>query len=562
MPQERAKDGRHGSAGNPPTGQPGTVPQILAHGVRSFADRVALRSCGSLPDRSYTYADVGRLASAAARQLAARGVGKGTPVGLLCENRPEWAIAYFAIHLTGAVCVPIDTKLTPPESRAILERSGSPLLLASHALLDTAARAVQGLPGARVTAIDDLLTGAPAGTDVPQVPPPGPEGIAPDDVAVIAFTSGTTGTTKGVVLTHGNIASNAASGARRMDGTSDDRLLSVLPLSHLFEHTGGLLVPFLWGASITYPGTLSPRSLADALRQSGATIALIVPAMARLFWKLVLASARGTHAAPEAVGGERLRTRVRGVFGERFRYFISGGAALDADLARSFLDLGAPVLQGYGLSETAPLVSVNTLGEHVVGSVGRPFPGVQVRIRPAPGRGRDVGEILVRGPNVMRGYFQDPPATADAFEDGWLRTGDLGRTDGNGFLYVLGRVKDVIVAASGMNVYPEEVEARIDGCPYVREVCVLAVRPPGAGEHEEQVAALVVPDVEAIGGEYACEHEELLRRELRSACACLAGYKRPRHFAVCLEPFPRTTTMKLKKNEIRSRLADTTLLRL
>ncbi|MHC4717439.1 MAG: AMP-dependent synthetase/ligase [Planctomycetota bacterium] len=561
MPQERANDGRHGSAGDPPTGLPGTVPQILAHGVRSFADRVALRSCGSLPDRSYTYADVGRLASAAARQLVARGVGKGTPVGLLCENRPEWAITYFAIHLAGAVCVPIDTKLTSSECGAILERSGAPWLLASQALFDTASCAVDGLPGARVATIENLLTGAAAG-GVSGVALEAAEEIAPDDVAVIAFTSGTTGTTKGVVLTHGNIASNAASGAGRMDGAGDDRLLSVLPLSHLFEQTGGLLVPFLWGASITYPGTLSPRSLADALRQSGATIALIVPAMARLFWKLVLASDRGTQAEPDALPGERLRARIRGVFGERFRYFISGGAALDADLARSFLDLGIPVLQGYGLSETAPLVSANTPGEHVVGSVGRPFPGVEVRIRPAGGRGQDVGEILVRGPNVMPGYFQDPRATEDAFEDGWLRTGDLGRTDENGFLYVLGRVKDVIVAASGMNVYPEEVEARIDRSAYVREVCVLGVRGPGAGEHDEQVAALVVPDDEAIGGEYTGEHEELLRRELRSACAGLAGYKRPRYFAVCLEPFPRTTTMKLKKNEIRSRLADTTLLRL
>jgi len=540
---------------------PATIPQILAYGVRSFPDRVAMRSCGSLPERSYTYAQVGRLAAAAARQLAARGVGKAAPVALLCENRPEWAIAYFAVHLSGGTCVPIDTKLTASECRAILECSRVRLVLASPGLLSAAAQAANGLPGVRVVAIDDLLGAAAARTAAPHAALPAGHEVAPDGVAVIAFTSGTTGSSKGVVLTHGNIASNAVSAARRMDGTADDRLLSVLPLSHLLEQTGGLLVPFLWGASITYAGTLNPRRLTEAVRQCGATIMLIVPAMARLFGKL-LASVADTQAAPGALREAPLRGRFHNLFGERFRYFISGGAALDADLARSFLDVGVPLLQGYGLSEAAPLVSCNTLGEHVAGSVGRPFPGVEVKVRPAAGGDGHVGEILVRGPNVMAGYFEDPGATRVVFEDGWLCTGDLGRVDENGFLYVLGRVKDVIVGASGMNVYPEEVEARIGRSPYVREVCVLGVQPPGAGEHGEQVAALVVPDVEALGGEYTCEHEELLRRELRSACARLAGYKRPRYFAVCLEPFPRTTTMKLKKHEIRRRLDDTKLSRL
>ncbi len=552
---------RTGEAGAA-AGQPATIPEILAHGVRSFPQRVALRSDGDLPQRSYTYCQVGALASALARELVARGAGEGAQVALLCENRPGWAVAYFAIHLSGSACVPIDTKLLPLECRAILERSGARLLLSSRALLGAAAEAADGLGGVCVAAVDDLLDGEAADSGAGPLPPPGAREVTPEDVAVIAFTSGTTGASKGVVLTHGNIASNAVSGAGRMDGTADDHLLSVLPLSHLFEQTGGLLVPLLWGASITYPGTINPRRLAEAFRQSGTTIALIVPAMARLFQKLLLALLGGAGPAAEALRDERSRGRVRRVLGERFRFFISGGAALDADVARFFLDLGVPVLQGYGLSETSPLVSCNTLDEHVLGSVGRPFPGVEVRVRPVPGRGGDAGEILVRGPNTMAGYFEDPRATEDAFEDGWFRTGDLGRTDADGFLYVLGRVKDVIVGASGMNVYPEEVEARIAACPHVREVCVLGVQPPGAGAQDEQVAAVVVPDVEALGGEYAREHDELLRRELRSACAALAGYKRPKYVVVRLEPLPRTTTMKLKKHEIRKRLAEATLSRL
>ena len=552
-----------------------TIPEILAHSVSAFADRPALKAYGGPDAPAYTYQQVGRMAAAMAERLLARGVAKATPVALLCENRPEWGIAYFAIHLAGAICVPIGTGLKSGEVLSIVERSRTVLVIASRRLAGLAREAVEGPAGVSVVTLEDLLAEAEGHRGAAVPAPIGCE-VRGDDVAVIAFTSGTTGSSKGIVLTHRNIATNAASGARRMGVLPDDRMLSVLPLNHLFEQTGGLLVPLVAGASVTYAGTRNPRAILEAMRQSRTTIVLIVPAMARLFQKRILSAVESQPAWKRRLFragcglarlGRRLRMSpgrllFRGVhraFGGQLRFFISGGGALDPALARFFLELGLPVLQGYGLSETAPLVSCNTLGEHVIGSAGRCFPGVEVKVQPLEHADEDAGEILIRGPNVMAEYYEDPRATAEVMQDGWFRTGDLGRVDENGYLHIVGRLKDVIVGESGRNVYPAEVEAQIAGSEYIREVCVLGVRPDDATHHTEEPAALVIPDVATLGGEYVAEHDALLRGEVRKACMHLADYKRPKYFAVWPDEFPRTATLKIKKHEVRKCLADVAL---
>ncbi len=552
-----------------------TIPEILAHGVSSFADRPALRAHGGGDAPAYTYRQVGRAAAAMAERLLARGVAKATPVALLCENRPEWGIAYFAIHLTGAICVPIDTGLKSGELRSIVERSRTVLLIVSRALAGSAREAVDGLADVAVVTLEDLLAES-EGQGGAEVPVPIGCEVRGDDVAVITFTSGTTGTSKGIVLTHRNIATNAVTGARRLGVVPDDRLLSVLPLNHLFEQTGGLLVPLVSGASVTYVGTRNPRVILEAMQQSRTTIALIVPAIARLFQKRILSAVESRAAWKRRLFrascglvrfGRRLRISpgrllfrsVHRAFGGRMRFFVSGGGALDPALARFFLDLGLPILQGYGLSETAPLVSCNTLSEHVIGSAGRCVPGVEVKVRALEQADEDAGEILVRGPNVMAGYYEDPGATAEALQDGWFRTGDLGWVDEDGYLHIVGRLKDVIVGESGKNIYPAEIEAQIEGSDYIRDVCVLGVRPVDATHDTEEPAALVIPDAEMFGGEYVAEHDELLRVEVRKACTRLAAYKRPKYFAVWPGEFPRTATLKIKKHEVRKGLTDVAL---
>jgi len=549
-----------------------TIPAILDYAVQRYGDRPALAQHGGPSAPAYTYREVGRLAHAAAGRLATYGARHGTAVALLAENRPEWGIAYFAVHLAGAVCVPIDTRLHAEEIRRILQRSRTRVLLVSRALESLGREAAGPLDGAEMLIVDALLAEAAR-----EGAPDGPTDARPDvcgsDVAVLSFTSGTTGASKAIVLTHRNIASNASVGCDRMDISAEDRLLSILPLNHLFEQTAGLLVPLIAGASVTYPGTLNPRSIMAAMSASRTTIALVVPAVVRLFRKRILAAAgadgkgwlfalsRGLSRAGGRLGvplGGRLFRRVHEAFGGAMRFFISGGAPLDPEVARFFADLGIPILEGYGLSEASPVVSCNTLGERAVGSVGRPLPGVEVRIEAADA-GDGVGEILVSGPNVMAGYFEDPAATEQVIQGGCLRTGDLGRLDANGYLYVVGRSKDLIVGESGRNVYPEEVEAAIRRCGLVREVCVMGYCLPGGAAVGEEVVALVVPDTEALEAAYGADAENRLRADVRAVCRGLPAWKRPRYVAVWPGEFPRTTTLKVRKHAIRQRLADVPL---
>lgn len=553
-----------------------TIPQILEQSVASFADRPAVRRCGEAGVSGCTYRQLGAKALALAGRLVGEGARKGVHVAFLCENCPEWAFGYFAVHLTGAVLVPLDTHLKPAELRAILQRDGAPLLIASRAMMPLASQAAEGLPALRAAVLEDLLEGASAGeTDAP----PQPVGcqVNGDDIAVISFTSGSTAESKGIVLTHRNIAANAVASGQRIPLGTGDRLVSILPLSHLFEQTAGLLTVVTYGCSVAYPGSLNPRTILDAMVQTRATVVLLVPVVARLFQKRILSSVQSGPAwkrrlfracrALSRLGwgmglptGKVLFAKMHQAFGGSVRFFVSGGAALDSDLARFFMDLGLPVLQGYGLAEAAPVVACNRTDDHVIGSVGRLLPGMEARIDPVESCGDGAGEILLRGPNVMVGYYQNPQATADVLQDGWLRTGDLGRLDRRGYLYVLGRIKDVIIGESGKNIYPTEIEERICDSPFVREACVLGVtmraregHPDGARGPEE-VAALVVPDLEALGGQYLPPHEEVLRQEVRKACVHLADYKKPRYFAVWPGELPRTTTLKIKKHQVRKDL--------
>ena len=548
-----------------------TIPELLAECVESFGDGVALREHGS-DANCYTYRRLGRAAAVVAGRLAKMGVGKGSPVGLLCENRCEWAVVYFAIHLAGAVCVPIDDKLTAGEIGNILKVSRMRQLICSRTFGELARRARRGRRRIATETLEELVDALPAGED--DGPKPATDRtVGPDEPAVISFTSGTTGTSKGIVLTHRNLAANALAGAKRMGVTEQDRLLSILPLHHLLEQTGGMLVPLASGASVTYAGSLNPRNMAEVMRESRTTIVLVVPALARLLRKRILAEVRSRSKWQRAMfaaglrlsrAGRKLRTplgrmlfrEVRREFGGELRFFICGGAPLDGELARFFFDVGIPILQGYGLSEASPIVSCNTLDEHVIQSVGRPLPGVEVKIGPAGDGGDGEGEILVRGPSVMAGYFEDQAATDEAIRDGWLHTGDLGTIDGAGYLHVVGRLKDVIVAASGKNVYPDEVEAEIVRCPYVRDACVIGLPAEEGPDRGEEVVALIVPDADALVVARPGEGRQLLREGLQRACEALARYKRPQRFAVWPDEFPRTTTMKLKKFAIRKRLEE------
>ena len=301
------------------------------------------------------------------------------------------------------------------------------------------------------------------------------------------------------------------------------------------------------------------------------TLILMVPALARLLrsriasqleslpfpQRRIVAVARALSRCGRRLGvnlGKRLFGRVHDFFGGHLRFAICGGAALDTRVAEFFLDIGLPMLEGYGLSETSPVVSTNLVGRHRVGSVGQPLPQVEVRVDADTGK---VGELLVRGPTVMTGYFEDAEATAEALdEDGWFQTGDLARIDRDGYIHIAGRAKDVIVNEAGKNIYPGEIEAVLAESPIIKDVCALGVR-AGDGSTNETVTVLIVPDPEATDGADPAALGPLLHREVFSACRRLANYKRPKLMALWPdEQFPRTPTLKIKKHEVRRRLGE------
>jgi long-chain acyl-CoA synthetase len=377
------------------------------------------------------------------------------------------------------------------------------------------------------------------------------------------------------MLSHSNLLHNVEAVARVLEFGPGDRLLSVLPLHHTFESTGGFLCPLRMGASVAYARGLNSRELREDMTTSGATLFIGVPL---LYEKLLTAIHRGIGDAPlprrllarallgitklvrvttgRRVGRSLLRPlRERAGLG-KLRLFVSGAAALAPEVFWGFLDLGLPILEGYGLTETAPVVCANRPQRPMPGGVGWPVPGVEARIANADPEGN--GEIAVRGPNVMLGYYRNPEGTAEVLRDGWFYTGDLGRMLPDGRIAITGRLKNMIATSAGKKIYPEEVEVHLTNSPYVLEVVVVGGRDP-RGEREE-VHAQIYPNLqalEALAHERGCACDEsfvesVLRHDVETRCGELAPYKRVKRVIVRRQEFPKTTTGKIKRQELGS----------
>jgi long-chain acyl-CoA synthetase len=553
--------------------------------TKLHANRVALRLRPRIDDAVdgkdvesivYTYGRVGELAQAGAAQLGARGAYGGR-IAIMSENRPEWGIAYFAILTAGGTAVPLDKELTAAEVVNLVRVAGSPVAvlstrvaerlcadlgLAVPADVDGAAHAAltrhlvgQGLA---IAVIDfaDLLT-APA---VDPGPAPKAKG---DAVASLIFTSGTTGTPKGVMLSHKNLTSMVAKLAGTFTLYKHDVLLSVLPLHHTFEFSAGFLMPLMHGASITYLEEIDADNLSSALEDAGITGMVGVPALWQLLERKIYKNISDAgilleRAFETVVDGNRsLRDKlglslgkvmfypVHGKLGRRMRLLISGGSALPPETMKTFRGLGFNLYEGYGMTESSPVLTVTRPGDEVIpGSVGRALPGIDVRIDQPDASG--IGEVVAKGPNVMVGYFENPEATAATIVDGWLHTGDLGRMDADGNLFIVGRKKEMILGPSGENVYPDELEELYGDSPWVKELSVVGLP---AGDGAETVAALIVPDYEHGGKDREGVREEV-REHVRKVSKQLPLPKRLKVVHLWDHDLPKTSTRKVKRKEV------------
>lgn len=380
------------------------------------------------------------------------------------------------------------------------------------------------------------------------------------DTAVILYTSGTTGRSKGAMLSHDNIVSNIKGAAAHFRLDNSIHTLSFLPINHVFEQVCGILLPLSLGGKVSFSESL--KKLGENLAEVKPTFFLAVPAVYRMILDRITKNVNSKKLSQLLFSVPLTRpivtSKVRQTFGAG-TIFISGGAALDPAIARGLTEFGLSIYQGYGITETSPIISAEQPGAKRLGTIGRVLGRVEVRIDDPNDDG--VGEIVVKGPNVMQGYYKNPQATAEVLSDGWYRTGDLGFLSPDGFLTISGRVKNLIVTPNGKNVYPEEVENELLKSPFIAEVMVYG---HGIGTASEEIHAIIFPNQEALDQQCRLDGncpmseadvEALLRVEVQKACNGLADYKRVRKFTIREDEFPKTTTRKIKRFAVEASIS-------
>lgn len=581
----------------------GTLVQLFFSATDQYRREDALLVKEGESWRAISHDEVERRVRHLALALGVLGVDRGDRVAIVSENRPEWAISDYAALCHGALLVPIYQTLLPNQIAYILQDSGARLLFVStREQLDKVLAVWDTVPSLEhVIVFDDVATEREGVLTLEAALELGEaaelrgaaEGFreraleaAPDDVATVLYTSGTTGQPKGVMLTHQNIFSNVQAVYRVLDFSKADTSLSFLPLSHILQRMVDFAL-FGRGVSIAYVSSLD--QVAAAMSEVRPTVVVSTPRVYEKLYSRIL-SATGVKRrlvlwsrrvalewADRVLAGERpslgLRLRhrvvdrlvfskVRAAIGGRLRFFVSGAAPLAPELARFFFGAGVTILEGYGLTETSPVTNVNRPDSIRIGTVGPPVPGTEIAIA-------DDGEILVRGPQVMKGYFNLPEATAEAIDsDGWFRTGDIGELDADGYLKITDRKKDLLVTAGGKNIAPQPLENEIKTSRYIAEAVML-------GDRRPYPIVLVVPDFDAIAGWAEAKgiterdrvalvrHPDVqakLEREVERKVEPFARYEKPKKVAVLEREFSieggeLTPTMKVRRRVVEERYA-------
>jgi long-chain acyl-CoA synthetase len=551
-----------------------TIIELLVAINRRYSDITALQIKRGNEFKGISYIGLGRRTSDTSYHLKKLGVEKGDRVAILSQSRPEWSIALFGIISCAGIVVPLDIKLSDTELEFILNDSGAKSIFVSEKFAETIARLKPKLTYLEsIICIDKIAREGILFLEDFKVPENevAHRDIYPDDTAVIVYTSGTTGVAKGVELTYKNLLFEVMALNNYIKFSPRDSFLSILPLNHMLEITGGLIAPLYVGARVTYCDSLKPTTIIKLMQETKTTTMICVPLVLKMFHGGILRKIeemplrqRKVYAFLRGLAKFLLVFRVRAgklffrkihrQFGGHLRCFVSGGAPLDPVVEEDFTLWGFNVLQGYGLTETSPVITMNTFSERKYGSVGILLKGVEIKIL-YPGEGAKEGEIIVRGPNIMRGYYKNPEKTAEVLKDGWFYTGDIGYIDQDGFLYITGRIKNMIVLGAGKKVFPEEVEEVISKSPSIKEICVLGKKATsGLKAGTEEVFAVVVPNLDSFKEEER-NNQDLIKSainsEINRLSQNLAEYKKISDFMLYFDELPKTSTRKIKRNLVK-----------
>ncbi len=528
---------------------PDTIISLFLNAAEKYKDNIAFNYF----DQSWKEINYGEFlgkTKGIAAHLMNSGIKKGDRVAIVSENRYEWCASYLALLMAGGVGVPIDSQLGASEVENLISDSGTVLIFHSG----KTATNVRG-------AAHRINLDSAAFAEICTTPETGrfPE-VFEEDLASIVYTSGTTGTPKGVMLTHGNFCSDAEALVDAGLATHEDNILSVLPLHHTYPFMCTFLLPLFLGAAVTYPMGMKGPELMSTMKEKSVTVLVAVPQLLELIRNGIMRKFREMPAVISSVlflllkicggvrdvtglnAGKRVFGQVHGGFGAQFRFFASGGARLAPQVMRDLEALGFTVLEGYGLTETSPVVTFNPTHRRKPGSAGKPLPSVEIRIANPAESGE--GEIAIRGPMVMKGYYKKPEATGQAIQDGWFMSGDLGYLDDERYLFITGRAKEVIVLSSGKNIYPEDVEKQYLAIPLIKEICVTGKEKEGV---VESLHGVIVPNLDYARKERIGNISDSLKWAMNRAAPKLPPFMRLKGFTLSLEPLPRTPLGKLRR---------------
>ena len=546
------------------------IPEVFEQTAKKYPKNIFLQMKKDDKYIKYTYEETLNLVQALSGNLS-KIIKPHEKIAIISENRPEWCMAYIGIVSIGCTAVPLDTNLTEEDIKLFLDHSDSVAVFASGSFLEkvesikTSSRKLKHIisfdegENKNIIAFESLMKGN-IKFDIKDL-------AKNEDIASLIYTSGTSGHPKAVMLTHSNLLHDLSAGSKQVNVDHNDYFIVLLPLHHIFAFTTIFLFGSSVGASLTFVRSLKKNEILETIKETKTTVIFGVPKIFESIYNGIVAKIsekKNTKFLVKTLTlanntsirlfrknlGKVLFKEIHNQIGDTIKLMVSGGAAISKDVLTGMYLLGFPIVEGYGLTETSPVVSVNDLGIKF-GSVGRPLEGIELRI--IDKNEDDIGEIIIKGPTVMKGYYKNEELTKKAIINGWLHTKDLGYKDNDGYLYIKGRKDNMIVLPSGKNVYPEDVEHHYSKSPIIKEICVLGVRPKDL--KHDVVHGLIIPNFEELDKRGINDYYNAIKEEIETFSKGIPTYKRIMSFDIVDEAsLPRTSTLKFKKFVIKEKL--------